>query len=325
MTLNMELFERVWSEKLDQIDLLQFRSTQYPVRRMCIQRGRLTSTRRARDGGQNNGISDGDVYDAASLKKMNFQASKPLLRAIRVGNEDDVWLLLTRSDVEQFSVNDEQGQSSLSRAVMDGHEGVVRILLSRIKNSLDLEARDASGAMLLMRAVESGNVAMVKLLLDKGANIDATDGDGGSLIFRAVSGRSEALVGFLLDKGADGDAKDRYGVTLLSQAVRAGNGALMAMILDKGAYMEARNTLDKDTPLLLAVKEMKKGLVEMLLDRGANMEARDGYGQMTSLGHAAAIGNEDMARLLLDRGAEDTSNDKFNLVKWMQSLISPVP
>ncbi|KAF8541097.1 hypothetical protein BDD12DRAFT_879503 [Trichophaea hybrida] len=54
----------------------------------------------------------------------------------------------------------------------------------------------------LVNEVKTGNFASVKLLLERGFDIDAPDDLGYTALHEAAQGRNEAMVRFLLDNGA---------------------------------------------------------------------------------------------------------------------------
>ena len=70
----------------------------------------------------------------------------------------------------------------------------------------------------LSRATENGHEAVVKLLLDKNADVETKDKYGQTPLSRATKNGHEAVVK-LLDKNADVESKDSYGQTPLSRGV----------------------------------------------------------------------------------------------------------
>jgi hypothetical protein len=77
------------------------------------------------------------------------------------------------------------------------------LLLNQVgETALILERRDSTGQTLLNLAAEHGHQRMVKLLLDKGAEVHAQGGDYGNALQAASYGGHEAVVKLLLDKGA---------------------------------------------------------------------------------------------------------------------------
>jgi ankyrin repeat protein len=76
---------------------------------------------------------------------------------------------------------------------------VVKLLLEK---GADLEAKSPNGQTPLLLATEKGHEAVVKLLLEKGADLEAKDKDSRTpLLWAAVNGH-EAAVKLLLEKGA---------------------------------------------------------------------------------------------------------------------------
>jgi hypothetical protein len=135
--LTMEKFSRVQSEEFETFDRRKFRLSQYPMRRICIQTGRLTSKTP-----QNCDNIAPEIYpDSTLMDLMNFGEPESLLRAAKRGLEDVVWLLLTRSDIEA-NFKDKDGRTALTHAVREGHETVVRMLLARSDVKTDLKDKD---------------------------------------------------------------------------------------------------------------------------------------------------------------------------------------
>jgi hypothetical protein len=79
-----------------------------------------------------------------------------------------------------------------------------------------------------------GVVAVVKLLLDKQADVDSKDGDGRTPLWWAAENGHEAVVKLLLDKQADVDSKDGDGRTPLSWAAENGHEAVVKLLLRTG-------------------------------------------------------------------------------------------
>ncbi|KAH7111518.1 hypothetical protein B0J13DRAFT_461972, partial [Dactylonectria estremocensis] len=104
-----------------------------------------------------------------------------------------------------------------------GHSAVVKLLL---QHGAEVDSKDKFyGGTPLWWAARNGHEAVVKLLLENGANIEAKSGKdyGATPLWQAARGGHEAVVKLLLEKGAEVDSKDKYyGGTPLWWA--AGNG-----------------------------------------------------------------------------------------------------
>ena len=97
----------------------------------------------------------------------------------------------------------------------------------------------------LIHAAASGNTAIVELLLAvPGIDLNALDNERGWTALIGAAGRirpAPALIRRLLEEGADVNAKDRYGGTALMSAARQGNTAIVQMLLDAGADINAKS------------------------------------------------------------------------------------
>jgi ankyrin repeat protein len=123
-----------------------------------------------------------------------------------------------------------------------------------LKKGTELDSKDRRGRTPLSWAAENGHEAVVKLLLEKGAELDSKDNIYGRtpLSWAAKTGR-EAVVKLLLEKGAELDSKDIRGRTLSWAAVK--------LQLEKGAELESKDKQGQ-TPLSLAAKNGYKAVVK---------------------------------------------------------------
>jgi ankyrin repeat protein len=71
----------------------------------------------------------------------------------------------------------------------------------------------------LSKAVFYGNVAMVRLLLEKGVDIEGRGPGGRTMLHMAAIIGNEAMVELLVRKGADIGARDSYGRTAVQYAL----------------------------------------------------------------------------------------------------------
>jgi len=117
-------------------------------------------------------------------------------------------------------------KDALTWAAEGGHEAVVRLLLEK---GADIEAKDEFEETALIKAAEYGYEAIVRLLLEKGADIEAKDKCGRTALIR-VAWYREAVVRLLLEKGVNVKAKDHSGETALIKADKFGCKAVVRLL-----------------------------------------------------------------------------------------------
>jgi ankyrin repeat protein len=102
----------------------------------------------------------------------------------------------------------------------------------------------------LHQCVRLSNTEMMKILLDRGANVEIKDADGETPVFVASSSRDPELVRLLLQAGANPNVKAKDGWSALMMASRDGHHQVVKDLLEAGADvfgasdMFGRNVLD---------------------------------------------------------------------------------
>lgn len=122
----------------------------------------------------------------------------------------------------------------------------------------------------------------------------------------AAGERHWEVVKLLLDKGADVDASDyEAGVTALMMAAGDGNLEMAKLLLDKGAAVNA-TAIGDETPLIDAVSKGHLEMAKLLLDRGAdvNHKPHDSDSQ-TALNIAKEKGYTHIVEILKAHGAKE--------------------
>ena len=91
-------------------------------------------------------------------------------------------------------------------------------------------------------AVRKWLCTAAEILFIVGANANTRDQEGGTPLSKAAAYGHEEMVKLLLEKGADLDSKDsEYGWTPLSWAARYRNEAVIKLLREKGAEKNPSN------------------------------------------------------------------------------------
>jgi len=91
--------------------------------------------------------------------------------------------------------------------------------------------------------ISVGDTALVKKLLDEGADINAKD-DGLTLLMKAATEGYLKTAKLLIDKKADIDARSNEGGTALIAASMAGYTKIVELLVNAGANTKAKNNMD---------------------------------------------------------------------------------
>lgn len=198
------------------------------------------------------------------------------------------------------------GRSMLGWAAQGGNVEMVQILLDA---GAEVDAVDSVGHTPLMRAVEVGHEAVVEQLIGAGADLDVQASNGSSAVMLAVSDGRIAILEQLIGAGANLELADEYGNTAVLSAVEYGAENIEAVIdslARGGANLDVSNPVY--TPLYYAVEQGDAGLVRTLLDAGADPNAATNSGRLPLF--QAAYDNAILG-MLLEAGADPGAVNEY--------------
>ncbi|KAF7370089.1 ANK-REP-REGION domain-containing protein [Mycena sanguinolenta] len=159
------------------------------------------------------------------------------------------------------------------------------------------------GLELLLWAAESRSVIVAKLLSPPHSVDPAQSFWGRNALHIAVNAGNVEIVGLLLNAGANAASEDSHFGLPIHLAAHNNDLETMKLLLNHGAPIDAKLGSD-ETALHIACWMAHLEMVELLLDRGVDIELTGHYG--SALGFAVARRNPAMVKLLLDKGADAT-------------------
>jgi len=184
---------------------------------------------------------------------------------------------------------------------------VGRIWLSGvIVFSFLLPGFNTSLASELIDATRAGDAERIARLLTDGPDLNAATGDGMTAVHWAAQSGNAAILELLLNAGAEVDPTTRIGsYTPLHIASARADGAIVGKLLEAGADASATTSNSKVTALHLAAQEVGGAeAVKALLEFGADPNAREGAAGQTPLMFAAGKNRVESIELLLGAGAD---------------------
>ncbi|KAJ7269747.1 ankyrin repeat-containing domain protein [Mycena rebaudengoi] len=194
---------------------------------------------------------------------------------------------------------------ALQSAVIGGHVAMVRLLLEKGAN---IDLHNAEHATALYIASREGHVEIVCLLLEWGAGVNICNNGGETALFAIATSyidptpRHVEIVRLLLAAGADTNAHNEVNGTVLRAASGWGHVEIVRLLLENGAELDAHNE-EHGTALYGAVVRGQVEVFRLLLERGADTNARAEQ-TSTALQAAAWSGNIEVVCLLLEKGAD---------------------
>jgi ankyrin repeat protein len=128
----------------------------------------------------------------------------------------------------------------------------------------------------LMIAAWNGNIEMMALFVERGANLRRANRNGEQPLQLAAWGGHSDAVHWLLERGATLNRPD-LNWNALHYAVFNGHDKLSQQLIERGAEVNARSP-NGSTPLMLAAREGREDLAKVLLESGADPGARNDWG-----------------------------------------------
>jgi ankyrin repeat protein len=177
-------------------------------------------------------------------------------------------------------------------------------------------------------AAMKGDLATVKTLLAKKADVNAPQADGATAVQWAAYTNDLALADVLIKGGANVKLANHDGATPLSLAAINGNAPMIEKLLQAGADPNERQP-NGETPLMLASRNGDVDAIKVLLDRKADPNLKEKLRGTTAIMWASEQSHPAALKLLAASGADvkavsdaDTRNFRLNLAPTVQARLN---
>lgn len=146
---------------------------------------------------------------------------------------------------------------------------VERTMALLVKGSIDINQGDPQGYTPLMCAAVNGFSRIVRLLLDKGANVALVPDEGATALHASAQDGHVTVTKMLVEAGASLEAKSHQGATPLHMAAGNGHSGVMRVLIEAGADPNCRKW-DGTTPIFSAAFRGYLDAIRVLLRAKAN-------------------------------------------------------
>ena len=246
------------------------------------------------------------------------RAEMDLYNAVFVDNVEQVEAAIKAG--ADFNIVYSNGQTPLMMAAVLGSVPVVKLLLERGAKTTILSA---DGVTALQQAFFAENEGVVRAFVEHGGDVDRLDPElGTNPLVEAINWGELPIIQMLLEMGANVNAVDGMGVNPLRSAAMWGRKDVMEVLLSRGALTNERGD-DQETALMIVIlsRGSPQDIMEMfnlLLAHSANVNLQDKHGY-TALMYVVTERQEhvEFAGRLIQAGANIHLTDTYGYTALM--------
>ncbi len=209
---------------------------------------------------------------------------------IQQKNHDKIQEYFSNPDFKVWLLKDENGYTMLHKSVFNNDIETTEIIIKEAKRRLGMGKGDAlakfindknnDGLTALHFAANKGNIPLLKLLIDNGANVDAVTNLGKNVMHMAAEGNQPSMIIYLItEEHQSSQCVDESGSTPLHWACYAGAEEAVNFLLNLNVDINEQDK-EKLTPLHLATNEGRENIVLKLLQKNADKNIPNNKGEL---------------------------------------------
>jgi len=182
------------------------------------------------------------------------------------------------NDVASVAILLEHGAIVSGRALESAVDSKSIDIFRRLATAKKLDYQSEEGGRLVIAAASSGNMSLVRDLLDRGAPVDYRQPQSQETALLAAGPEYTEISHLLIERGADVNARDWMGRTPLFRAASGVNTAMIDLLAASGADMNIADNTGR-TALMTASDLCWYWNIKAFLAHGADPMIRDHRGR----------------------------------------------
>lgn len=223
-------------------------------------------------------------------------SSESLLDAIESNDRASVL------DMIKLGINLEDNGKGTSRtpltAALFGNKREIINLL--VKNGASVNTKDGGRAVPFISAIRSGDENLAKEFINLCAHVNIYDG-GGNALSVAIDKQNLEIVRLLIEKGVDINKESGYGMWPLITASTRDSLEIVKLLVENGGNIKMVTT-EGWTPLIAAMLSKQYEIAKYLIEHGANLDSRTNLDGYSAISEARKQGRQDILDLLASKG-----------------------
>ena len=205
-------------------------------------------------------------------------------------DEDKIREYFENPDYKIWQLKDENGYTILHKSVFNNDYNMTNFIIKEAKRRLGMGKGDSlskfindktnEGLTAIHYASNKGNIKLLQLLIDNGANVDAiTNTEKNVMHFAAEGNQPSMLIYLLTEQHQSTQSVDENGSTPLHWACYSGAEEAVDFLINLNVNIDEQDK-QKWTPLHLAASEGREKIVLKLLQKNANRNLENNKGEL---------------------------------------------